>query len=77
MSGDFLPHVGGPKSSSDIASELLVQKYEIALSFICFSVGIYMFKINKRNTRTRREICSELTIKFSGGRERGHWERMD
>ena len=24
--------------------------------------GIYMFKVNNRNTRTRCEICSELTI---------------
>ena len=24
--------------------------------------GNYMFKINNRNTRTRCEICSELTI---------------
>ena len=23
----------------------------------------YMFKVNKRNTRTRSEICSKLTIK--------------
>ena len=26
-------------------------------------VGIYMFKVNNRNTRTRCEICSKLTIK--------------
>ena len=26
--------------------------------------GNYMFKVNKRNTRTRCEICSELTIKI-------------
>ena len=26
-------------------------------------VGIYMFKFNKRNFRTRCEICSKLTIK--------------
>ena len=25
--------------------------------------GNYMFKVNNRNTRTRCEICSELTIK--------------
>ena len=25
--------------------------------------GIYLLKINNRNTRTRREICSKLTIK--------------
>ena len=27
-------------------------------------VGYYMFKVNNRNTRTRCEICSELTIKI-------------
>ena len=26
-------------------------------------VNIYLFKVNNRNTRKRREICSELTIK--------------
>ena len=43
----------------------------------CFSVlfkvnpvGIYLFKVNNRNTRTRCEICSRLTIKTS---ERCHW----
>ena len=24
--------------------------------------GIYLLKVNNRNTRTRREICSKLTI---------------
>ena len=27
-------------------------------------VGNYMFKVNNRNTRTRYEICSKLTIKI-------------
>ena len=34
--------------------------------FFCFFgqiVSIYMFKVNNRNTRTRCEICSKLTIK--------------
>ena len=26
-------------------------------------VGIYMLKVNNRNTRTRFEICSKLTLK--------------
>ena len=30
----------------------------------------YMFKVNNRNTRTRYEICSKLTIKTPEGR---HW----
>ena len=28
--------------------------------------GNYMFKVNNRNTRTRCEICSKLTIKIPG-----------
>ena len=34
--------------------------------------GIYLFKVNNRNTRTRCELCSKLTIKIS---ERHHWRR--
>ena len=32
--------------------------------------GIYLLKVNNRNTRTRRKICSKLTIKIP---ERRHW----
>ena len=35
----------------------------------CYSAGNYMFKVNNRNTRTRRKTCSKLTIKTS---ERHH-----
>ena len=28
----------------------------------CYPAGNYMFKVNNRNTRTRCEICSRLTI---------------
>ena len=35
-----------------------------------YPVGNYMFKVNNRNTRTRCEICSKLTIKTP---ERRHW----
>ena len=34
--------------------------------------GNYMFKVNNRNTRTRYEICSKLSIKIS---ERHQWRR--
>ena len=37
-----------------------------------FPVGIYMFKVNNRNSITRCEICSKLTIKTP---ERRHWRR--
>ena len=32
--------------------------------------GIYLFKVNNRNTKARCEICSKLTIKTP---ERRHW----
>ena len=32
--------------------------------------GIYLLKVNNRNTRTRCEICTKLTIKTPGRR---HW----
>ena len=28
-----------------------------------YPAGIYLLKVNNRNTRTRCEICSKLTIK--------------
>ena len=34
--------------------------------------GNYMFKVNNRNTRTRCEICSKLTIKTP---EQRQWRR--
>ena len=40
-----------------------------------YQVGIYMFKVNNRNTRARCAICSELTIKTP---ERRHlaWDQV-
>ena len=37
---------------------------------LCSSAGNFMFKVNNRNTRTRCEICSNLTIKIP---ERCHY----
>ena len=43
----------------------------IAIVLIVFvPVGNYMLKVNNRNTRTRYEICSKLTIKTP---ERCQW----
>ena len=36
----------------------------------CSPAGIYLLKVSNRNTRTRCEICSKLTIKRS---ERRQW----
>ena len=40
---------------------------------ITYPAGIYLLKINNRNTRTRCEICSKLTVKTP---ERRHWLRF-
>ena len=37
-----------------------------------YPVGIYLLKVNNRNTRTRCEICSKLTIKTQ---EQRHWRK--
>ena len=37
-----------------------------------YPVGIYLFKVNNRNTRARCEKCSKLTIKTA---ERLAWRR--
>ena len=41
-------------------------------SFTGLSAGIYLLKVNYRNTRTRYEICSKLTLKIP---ERRQWHR--
>ena len=40
--------------------------------FLYFLVGNYVFKVNNRNTKSRYEICSNLTIKITEWR---HWHR--
>ena len=38
-----------------------------------FPAGNYLFKVNYRNTRTRCEICSKLTIKTPGRCQASFW----
>ena len=41
-----------------------------------YTAGIYLLKVNNRNTKKRREICSKLTIKTPERRQRrrsGHF----
>ena len=38
-----------------------------------FSAGIYLLKVNNRNTRTKCKICSKLTIKAP---ERHQWRKV-
>ena len=55
----------------NLVDEVMLQKVEdiiistqLAVSLIKRNpAGSYMFKVNNRNTRTRYEICSKLTIK--------------
>ena len=52
-------------------------KQEVGIAFIkmalpvnaSYPTGNYIFKVNNRNTRTRPEICSELTIKIPEQRQ--------
>ena len=41
--------------------------------YISHQAGIYLLKVNNRNTRARCEICSDLTIKRS---QRRQWRRF-
>ena len=43
--------------------ETIILVFEFSVLSITFSANIYLFKVNNRNTRNRREICSKLTIK--------------
>ena len=36
-----------------------------------YPAGNYMFKVNNRNTRTRKETCSKLTVKTPERRRLG------
>ena len=38
---------------------------------ISFPAGIYLLKVNNRNTRTKCEVCSKLTIKIPERRRLG------
>ena len=37
--------------------------------------GIYLLKVNNRNTKTRSEICSKLTIKIKKDCKKRLWQR--
>ena len=39
----------------------------------CYPAGNCMFKVNDRNTRTRCDICSKLTIKTPERRQESFW----
>ena len=49
-----------------------IEETDTFTSTVTSPSGIYLFKVNNRNTRTRCEICSKLTINTP---ERRHWRR--
>ena len=49
---------------------VMVEKFYGVDGVTADKVGIYLLKVSNRDTRTRCEICSKLTIKTS---ERHHW----
>ena len=40
-------------------------KVFVSTAVLGFPAGIYLLKVNNRNTRTKCEICSKLTVKIS------------
>ena len=53
-----------------LEKEILAQVFSLNVTKF-YPAGIYLFKVNNRNTRTRCEICSKLTIKIP---ERRYWQ---
>ena len=49
---------------SNSLTRFVTDIYLIVTKFCYFPAGIYLLKVNKRNTRTRCEKCSKLTVKF-------------
>ena len=49
----------------------IIQKSQLIFE-VNHPAGIYLFKVNNRNTRARCEICSKLTINTP---ERRQWRR--
>ena len=58
---ELLPSVAENKNASS-ENNLVLEERAISKSLIL--AGNYMFKVTNRNTRTKFEICSKLTIKI-------------
>ena len=52
------------KFINDVVSRYQESFLDIDMSNERFPVGVYLLKVNNRNTRAKCEICSELTIKL-------------
>ena len=52
-----------------VGATCLIILISIIPCFVSYPAGNYMLKVNNRNTRTRSEICSKLTIKIPERRQ--------
>ena len=50
-------------TKANVISKEFTQNLKRLSQAVVAPAGNYMFKVNNRNTRTRCEICSKLTIK--------------
>ena len=57
----FSPRNNTLSQNKDLASFVFTWPWALFLG--TFSAGNYMFRVNRRNTRTRCKVCSNLTIK--------------
>ena len=51
---------------------ILKKLRQSCISSACEPAGNYLLKVNNRNTRTRCDVCSKLTLKIP---ERRQWRR--
>ena len=63
-----------PFSSKGISLIKEIKVYNLESILMHVAADIYLFRVNNRNSRTRCEICSKLTMKTP---ERGHWRLSD
>ena len=64
--------IGFPRWTIDVITKIIQKRVTHFWRLKCFLAGIYLLKVNNRNTRKKYEICSKLTTNTP---ERLHWNR--
>ena len=64
--------IGFPRWNIDVITIIIQKRVTHFWRLKCFLAGIYLLKVNNRNTRKKYEICSKLTTNTP---ERLHWNR--
>ena len=68
-----LQHLNQSVDDVSLVNSLIVKQRAVFIVVVGCPVDIYMFSVTKRNTRTRCEICSKLTIKTPEQRQASFW----